>query len=90
MKFNDNPSSGGRVLCGPKNIRTDGWTDRQTDMTKLIFAFRNFAKRLTCNLNCKIPSLDTFRFTYTLQNILLINLYIRLYLVQTVLLEDFG
>jgi hypothetical protein len=23
--------------------RTEGWTDRQTDMTKLLVAFRNFA-----------------------------------------------
>ena len=39
IKFHENPSS--RVAkCG----RTDGQTDRQTDMTKLIVAFRNFAK----------------------------------------------
>ena len=24
--------------------RTEGWTDRRTDMKKLIVAFRNFAK----------------------------------------------
>jgi hypothetical protein len=23
-------------------MRMDGWTDRQTDMTKLLVAFRNF------------------------------------------------
>ena len=38
IKFHQNPSSGSRdVLCG--RIGTDG----QTDMTKLIVAFRNFA-----------------------------------------------
>ena len=35
VRFNKNPSSGGRVVPGR-------WTDRQTDMTKLIIAFRNF------------------------------------------------
>jgi hypothetical protein len=35
MELRDNPSSGSRVvLCGQ--------TDRQTDMTKLIVAFRDF------------------------------------------------
>jgi hypothetical protein len=37
MKFSENPSSGSRVV--PRG-RTQ--TDRQTDMTKLIVAFRNF------------------------------------------------
>ena len=32
IKFNDNPSSGSRVLCGQKV---------EIDMTKLIVAFRN-------------------------------------------------
>jgi len=37
IKFYQNPSSGSRVApCGQ--------TDRQTDMTKLIVAFRNFTK----------------------------------------------
>jgi hypothetical protein len=36
VKFDQNPSSGSRVLCGR--------TDRQTDMTKLRVAFRNFAE----------------------------------------------
>jgi hypothetical protein len=36
-----NPSSGNRVVpCG----QTDGQTDRETGMTKLIVAFRNAAK----------------------------------------------
>jgi hypothetical protein len=40
IKFYENPSSRGRViLCG----RPKGRTDRQTDMTELIVAFRNFA-----------------------------------------------
>ena len=38
--FHENPSNGSRfVPCG----RTDGRTDRQTDMMKLIVVFRNFA-----------------------------------------------
>jgi len=36
-KFYENPSSGSRVIPW-------GRTDRPTDMMKLIFAFRNFAK----------------------------------------------
>jgi hypothetical protein len=40
IKFHENSSSGSWVVsCG----RTDRQTDRQTDMTKLIVAFRNFA-----------------------------------------------
>jgi hypothetical protein len=40
VKFHENQSSGSRaVSCG----RTDRQTDRQTDMTKLIVAFRNLA-----------------------------------------------
>ena len=36
INFNENPSSGSRVvLCGQK--------DRQTDMTKFTVAFRDFA-----------------------------------------------
>jgi hypothetical protein len=46
--FHGNPSSGSRVVpWGEKDGRTGrregGRTDRQTDMTKLIVAFRNFA-----------------------------------------------
>jgi len=41
FKFHENPFSGSRVVqCG----RTDRPTDRQTDMTKLIVASRNFAR----------------------------------------------
>ena len=40
MKFNGNLFVANRVIpCG----RTEGQTDRQTDMTKLAVAFRNFA-----------------------------------------------
>ena len=43
IKFHENPSSERRAVpCG----RTDIHVDRQTDMTKLIVAFRNFAKAL--------------------------------------------
>jgi hypothetical protein len=38
VKFNKNPSSGSRVQYGQ--------TDRHTDITKLIVAFRNFANAL--------------------------------------------
>jgi len=39
IKFHENPSSGSRVVpCG----RTDG----QSDMTKIILAFRNFLNTL--------------------------------------------
>ena len=40
MKFHENPYSWVRIItCG----RTDIRTDEQTEMTKLIVAFRNFA-----------------------------------------------
>ena len=40
IKFNENLFNGSRVVpCGQKGEQTD----RQTDMTKLIVAFRNFA-----------------------------------------------
>jgi hypothetical protein len=40
IKFHQDQSSGSRVVaCGQKDGRTDG----QTDMTKLILTFRNFA-----------------------------------------------
>ena len=41
IKFHEYPSNGSRVApCG----QTDRQADRRTDMTKLIVAFRNFAK----------------------------------------------
>jgi len=41
IKFHENPSSGsGVVSCERKDGRTGG----RADMTKLIFALRNFAK----------------------------------------------
>ena len=43
IKFHENTFSGSRVVaCG----WTDGRTDRQTDMPKLLVDFRNFAKCL--------------------------------------------
>ena len=39
VKFNENPSSGSRVVpCGPTDRQTDG------DMTKIIVALHSFAK----------------------------------------------
>ena len=44
IKFHENVSSRSRVFpCGRTDGRTDKREDRQTDMTKLIVAFRNFA-----------------------------------------------
>jgi len=37
IKFQENPSSGSRVILA------DGWTNGQTDTKKLIVGFRNFA-----------------------------------------------
>jgi hypothetical protein len=38
-------SVGGQLFLEDRRIdgRTDGWTDRETDMTRLIVAFRSFA-----------------------------------------------
>jgi len=33
------------LAAGAEFFNADGQTDRQTDVTKLIFAFHNFAKR---------------------------------------------
>jgi hypothetical protein len=43
IKFHENSCSGSRVVRGG---RAEEWTDRQTEMVKLIVAFRNFAKAL--------------------------------------------
>jgi len=44
IKFHENPSNGNRVVpCGQRDRQTHGWIDRETHMTKLIVAFRNFA-----------------------------------------------
>jgi hypothetical protein len=44
MKFHENPSIGRRV------VHADGRRGRQTDMTKLIVTFRNFANAHNTNL----------------------------------------
>jgi hypothetical protein len=45
IKFQENPSGGSRVVsCGRMDERTDGQTDRQADMTKLIVSFLKFEK----------------------------------------------
>jgi len=38
IKFHEKPSSEAELF------HADGWTDRRADMTKLIVAFRTFAK----------------------------------------------
>ena len=50
ITFHENPYSESRVVVGGQ---MDGRTDRQTDMTKLIVAFRSFVNALK---NCsKLP-----------------------------------
>jgi hypothetical protein len=45
IRFYQNPSSGSRVgSCGERDGQTDRQKDGRTDMTKVIVAFRNFAK----------------------------------------------
>ena len=46
IKFNENPSSGSRVVPGG---RADGLKDGQTDMTRLIVAFSQILR--TCPKN---------------------------------------
>jgi hypothetical protein len=44
IKFNENPSSERRVVpCWRKDWGENGHTERQTDMTNIIVAFRNFS-----------------------------------------------
>ena len=44
IKFHENPSGGRRVVpCGQIDGRMESQTDGQTDTTKLIVAFCNFA-----------------------------------------------
>jgi len=55
IKFHENLSGGSRdVPCGR--------TDRRTDMTKLIFSFRNFANAPK-NESCFVVSLATVSVT---------------------------
>jgi len=52
IKFYENPLSGSRVVpCG----QTNGRTDSQSDMTKLIVASRNFAKAPKISTYCPRP-----------------------------------
>jgi hypothetical protein len=44
IKFYENSSSGSRIVpCGRRDGQKGRQTDRQTDMTELIVAFRTFA-----------------------------------------------
>jgi hypothetical protein len=45
---------------GDELLHTDGYTDRQTDMTKLVVAFRNFAKAPE-NYGLRIGSIPVLR-----------------------------
>jgi hypothetical protein len=46
IKFHENPSSGTELFHkdGRTGRQTEGQTDRETDMTKPMVAFRSFAK----------------------------------------------
>ena len=59
IKFHENPCSGSRVVRW-------GQTDGRTDLTKLIFSFRNFANapiNITHVPKCSIKCSDTPKFT---------------------------
>jgi hypothetical protein len=43
-------------LAGPELLHADGRMDRQTDMTKLIVPFRNFAKAPKCLIHIVIKT----------------------------------
>ena len=50
-KFHENPCIGSPVVpYGQKDGRKSVWADGQTDMTKLIIAFRNFGNAPTNSL----------------------------------------
>jgi hypothetical protein len=55
--------------------RADGWTDRQTDMTKLTVAFRNFANAPKSPPMCIVNSFLTDLVTYVLIDFSRIKLY---------------
>ena len=48
IKFHENPTVGTELFHVDRGMdgQPDGWTDRQTDMMKLIVAFRNFVNAL--------------------------------------------
>jgi hypothetical protein len=43
-------------LAGAELLHADGRMDRQTDLTKLIMAFRNFAKAPKCLIHIVIKT----------------------------------
>jgi hypothetical protein len=60
-KFHENPSIGSRVVpCG----KTDGRTDVQTDMTKLIVAFRNFGSKNITQNRFHFTNVDILQVTH--------------------------
>ena len=76
LKIYKNPSCGSRVFR--PHSRTDGQTDRKTDITKLIVALRNFANATKTILSNKLGIIHPVAFyvqkyqqKFTKHNILL-------------------
>jgi hypothetical protein len=63
FKFNQSPSSGSRVF-------PSGQTDGQTDMTKLIVSFRNFALNV---VDCSILGLVKYKVLFACYGTLLVR-----------------
>ena len=73
IKFYGNPCSGSRVV----SMRTNGQTDRQTDMTKLAVAFINFLKAPkngNCLSHLPLAGQDKFRWQVAKTEYLTFNL----------------
>jgi len=71
MKFHENLSSGSRVVqCGN--------TDGQTDMTRQIVAFRNFAMASQLHYSFKLH-IDILHFTTKIDKLHNITLYVLKY-----------